>query len=206
MARRRFNPSTFFARGLLGVVIVGGAIGTVGAVVEALRRSTLSRDIWFGGGKRQYGDAVEAAKGAWVHWRGGGSAGIDHPDLGVALVNAVPMALVSAAGCVSAWLVFLVVINVELGSPFSAAAARRLRLAATIVVGAALLHPFVSAIADAVVFHAATVGETSGPPMTSIVGGLVDTIPWFLVGALLAAFAQAFGEGRRLADETEGLV
>lgn len=68
-----------------------------------------------------------------------------------------------------------------------------------------MLHPLAAALADSIVFRAAVVGETHGPPL-EIARRLLDASPWFLVAALLAAFAQAFSEGQRLANDNEGLV
>ncbi|NYJ01304.1 hypothetical protein HNR19_002002 [Nocardioides thalensis] len=202
---RRFNPSTFFARGLLGVVVLSGAVGLVLAVYNIVTRGTVGRDVEIGP-KREYGgDAVSVAEGAWVRWRYDGNAGLDDPSVGLVLINELPNLLLGGALLTAAWAVFLVVIDVELRLPFRSTSVRNLRVAAVAVASAAVLHPVLSTVADLGVFHAAAVGE-SGHPRILLVGAWFENIPWFLVAALLAAFGQAFGEGRRLAHDTEGLV
>lgn len=201
---RRFNPSTFFARGLLGLGVTGGLFGLGFAVYSVATTASVHRDMDVGR-KERYGDSVTAADGASVQWRYDGFVVIDDPGFGVAVVSALPGILLAAAILVAAWLVFLVVVDVELGRPFSPTSGRRLRGAAGVVAIAVVAYPFLSAWADVTAFHAATLGESGGPGL-EIVRDLFHSIPWFLVAALLAAFGQAFGEGQRLADETEGLV
>lgn len=204
---RQFNPSTFFARIFLGYGVMLGALLVVITVANALQRSTVGRELEIGSRREYGGSAVDAATGAWASWNGSGSFGIREPSIGVGLVHAMPSVVVALAIALVSWWVFLVMVDVQLRVPFGPRSERRLKAGAVVAAGATVLYALLSAWADLVVFHGALVGETDGPSFVGLaVGTLVRASPALFVAALLAGFAQAFGEGQRLVGETEGLV
>ncbi|WP_248583488.1 hypothetical protein [Nocardioides sp. InS609-2] len=207
MSRR--TPLSFIAaRGLLGVGVLSAVLGIPLAIVQALTGQDLRRDFYtgfFSEANGIPGEVIPAAPGASFRWNGNAEVIIDDPTTRLALTNLAPDILVVLAVGIAAWLLLFVVVDVQRAIPFEVNAARRLRICSVVVLVTALAHPMLSSWADVAVYDAAA--EAGG--MMSGLGWKPDwlsVVPWLLPAALLAAFARAFGEGRRLADETAGLV
>lgn len=205
MARYHRSMSFFFARGALGVAIVAAILGFSVELYSALFGSTLDRDV-----VTRFGDSIperllDPVAGADVSWRGEVSVTLTDPGTSVALLNALPALVVSVAMLVTAWLLLIVVIDVQRGVPFDAKAVRRLRTCAVVIATAAVAYTPLAAWADATVFEAAADHGRMARD-ANLSPDWFDPMPWLLVAALVAVAAHVFREGRRLADDTEGLV
>lgn len=185
MARRFPNPSFFLTRGFLGVCVGMGGLLTLNAISRVLRDAPVTREVSLLSGRRR-------------------SLVVFDPPLGLSLLDAAPVLLAGVVALVAGLLVFRVVLGIQAARPFEARSAGRLRIAAVLIAVAAVAHPVLSAWADlAVAEHR---GRESRGFSTELIWSIGAQTTWLLVAALLMVFAQAFSEGRRLADDTAGLV
>jgi hypothetical protein len=195
----------FFARGLLGVVMVSAALGFALDLYRASSGASIRRNIDAQFGARVPEALAEPAAHASIGWDGTVSVSLADPGASLALVNALPTLVAAGAAAVVGWLLFIVVIDVQRGVPFEARAAARLQTAAGIIACASVAYTALSAWADSRVFEAAVDGGRMARS-ANVAPDVFDPLPWLLVAALTAVAARVFREGRRLADETEGLV
>lgn len=178
----RRSAGFFFARGLLGVCLLSSLLAIIGAVLPVLSGDDVIREM---ANRRR-------------------SVQVDDPSLGLSVLDAAPAVLLGLVVLVTSWLLLVVVVDIQRGVPFEQKAARRLRVAAYAVVIGVIGHAGLSGWADIRALDEA--GRRGESFLGYVVGGLFDSSQWWLVAALLAVFAHAFGEGRRLTDDSEGLV
>lgn len=205
MSRYSKSPAFFFARGLLGVFLLLGIAMVITNLVAVLRGDNVSRDVdlHFKHRPRIPGDRRDDD----VALSSSGDVGITILDAATSLrlIDALPLLLVGLATVVVAWSLLVVVIDIQRGVPFEAKASRRLRRSAVIVAVAAIGYPVLSSWADAAVREAA---GRRGFDLWDAASFAVlnEGVPWLLLAAVLAVFGSAFGTGRKLAEDSEGLV
>ncbi|KAA1416773.1 DUF2975 domain-containing protein [Nocardioides humilatus] len=184
MGTYRRSPGFFFARGLLGVCGMSGVLAVLFKVIDVATADSLHREI------RSRARGVE----------------IEHPSLGLSVLDAAPTVVGGLTMAAVAWLLLIVVIDIQRGQVFDDKAARRLRTSALVITVGILAHALIAAWADIAVLKAAPRGRGGNDYSYYFVGAVLPAAPWFLVAALLAVFAHAFREGLRLVQDSDGLV
>ncbi|WP_141012950.1 hypothetical protein [Nocardioides sambongensis] len=178
----RRPPGFFFARVLLGVSVLSGALLIVSVVASVMSSDPVFREI--ANRSRDVG-VVDASES-------------------LLLINAAPDVLLGTVTLVTGWLLLVVVVDIQRGMPFESHAPRRLRWASYVVVVGVIGHALLSAWADTALL--AEVGRHGEGFLAYAARHLFDTSAWWLVAALLSVFAAAFGAGRRLAEDADGLI
>lgn len=183
MATFHRSPGFFVARGFLGVCLVLGVAGVVYAIAPVVSGDSVYRDF-----ARGRPDSVT----------------VRDPALWLSSIDAAPGVLGGLTMLVAAFLLLVVVVDIQRGVPFEAKADRRLRAAAVLVAVGSVTYAFLSAWADTEVLQAR--GKRSREFGFYFLDHISAVAPWLVVAALLAVFGYAFREGRRLVDDNAGLV
>lgn len=181
MARPRSTLGFVFARTFLAINGIVGVLLTINAVLEATSDDQLSREV---PGRR--------------------TVFVTDPSGWLRTLDAAPSVLQGLVTAVVAWLVLIVVVDVQRGVPFEGRAARRFRISAWLVGLAVPAYGLLTGWAAREAYDAA--GRRGSVFVASFEQVLFDGLTFFLVAALLAVFSHAFQEGNRLASDADGLV
>jgi len=148
------------------------------------------------------GKAFPALLGAYGDGLGLEIAGL---PLGIRLVLLAGQLLMLALFALPAWVIRVITVNAQAGTPFAPRVAKTLGIAALIVLVTGIAHDLVVPIGQSLA-AAAVLPEDGGPLAASRFFSLTVQI-WPFAGALgLAALAAVFRHGHRLQRETEGLI
>ena len=146
MIRPRRSLHWPFLRVCLAVVTRQCGRGSV-FVIGAFRGDTASRDLDTGLFDDLPQSMAPAAEGADLNWLGDASVTVDDPSATLAILSVLPMCLAAVAAFTVAFLLFRILLDVELGAACrSRAAAAPRRLSPSSVAG--VLVPVTSALAD----------------------------------------------------------
>jgi len=145
---------------------------------------------------------VVALGGADLRWPGTATVSLPDADTAVWLASLLPGLVVSLTTVTVALLMSWLLRRIQRGDAFVAASVTVLRLVGLTLVVGSLVTRASSAIADASV-QSSAVGTN---PYVTVTLSLSAPLAFILVGLLVAAVAEAFAHGARLADDVAGLV
>lgn len=208
MARKRLDRLDWvILRGGLTVLTVGGALTIPLQLWAALRSDQLNWDGDVGYGTELPGRLLTPAPGASFTFDGTVGVTIFDPSTRLALLATVPGILLATAVAYIAWVLLLVVLNVQAGDSFSGRVPRLLTTVGPVIALAAVSITVVNAYANREIMLAA-LRQQDIPIKTSELFTLDigPMLAWLFVALLVSAVARAFAEGQRLSHDIDGLV
>lgn len=207
-AKKRDRLDWIILRGGLTLLAAGGALVVPLVLLTALRSDSLSWDGDVGFSTELPAKLVTPADGASLMFDGHVQVLVSDPTLRLSLLAAAPDILLAAAISYVAWVLLLVVLNVHAGESFSGRVPRLLATVGPVIAAATIALTFLRAYANHEIMSAA-VGTQEYFPIDD--GGFFNPalgrmIAWLFVALFVSVIARAFAEGRRLADDAEGLI
>ncbi|MGB3375020.1 MAG: hypothetical protein WBA87_07770 [Microbacterium sp.] len=148
------------------------------------------------------GKSLPALLGAYGNGLGLEITGL---PIGIRLVLLAGQLLMLALFALPAWVIRVVTVSAQAGTPFAPRVAKTLGIAAIMVLVMGIAHDLVVPIGQTLA-AAAVLPEDGGPLTASRVFSLTVQIWPFAAALGLAALAAVFRHGHRLQRETEGLV
>jgi hypothetical protein len=204
----RDRPHWIVLRGGLTLLVAGGVLAIPLQIWGALTSDSLSWKGNVGYLTDLPRGLVTPKPGAFFTFDGSVGVSLDDPSSRLSLLSVAPGIVLAATIAYVAWVLLLVVLNVNAGQPFYGAVPRLLTTVAPVIAVAAVAVTYVSAYANREIMLAVLApGEhriSSPDQLFNPAYGRM--IAWLFVALLMAVFARAFIEGRRLADDTRGLV
>lgn len=205
MDRLQFDRWDFLGtKAVLLLVAVGTPLLSVGAPVwRWLSGGPLRWEAQTGVTDALTSPQVVPRDGTRLTWPGDLRVSLDDPDAGVWLASLLPGVVVSAAAVVIAVSLLRLVGRVQARTVFVRDSVRTLRVVALTLLASAVLVTTAGAVADSVVMAAAVETRATTATFTLDAGPAVVV---FVTGLVVAALAEAFAHGTRLADDVSGLV
>ena len=208
MARKRSNRLDWvILRGGLTVLAIGGALTIPLQLWAALKSDRLDWAGDVGYATELPGKLITPAPGTSFTFDGSVGVTIVDPSTRLSLLSTLPDILLAAAIAYVAWVLLLVVLNVDSGDSFSGRVPRLLATVGPVIAFAAVAITVLSAYANREIMLAA-LGQQQVPiePDQLFTLEIGPMIAWLFVALFVSAVARAFAEGQRLSHDIDGLV
>lgn len=207
MARSRDQLHWILLRGTLLLLSAGGLLGVPLILFQVWHGDSLSwqGDVDFGTEMPQR--VVHTAPQVEGTWDGKLMVWMPHASWTLRLLAVLPDLLLALVVGYVAFVLLLMVMNVQERRPFAGSSAAMLQSAAGAIALGAVAVPFSRAWANEKIMNSALVVDRSmGQSRVGFDLDISTVLVWLLVSLLVAAAAKAFREGSRLAEDVEGLV
>jgi hypothetical protein len=194
-------------RGGLLVLVTGGILTIPLLMWNTLRADDLSWDGDVGYITELPRGSLTPAPGASFDFTGSVGVRLDDPSTRLSLLSVAPSIVLTAAIVYVAWVLLLVVLNVNAGQSFQGAVPRLLATVGPVIAVTAVAVTFLHAYANREIMLAALAPDElwhTGDDLFEPAYGTM--LGWLFIALLVSVIARAFIEGRRLADDTDGLV
>jgi hypothetical protein len=210
MARTRRNRLDWIIlRGGLTVLVLGGALTIPLQLWGALRSDQLSWDGDVDYATDLPGTLITPAPGASFTFDGSVGVIVFDPSTRLSLIAAAPGILLAAAIAYVAWVLLLIVLNVQSQDSFAGRVPQLLATLGPVIAFASVAITLLNAYANREIMLTALGQQQVQFPIESSDLFTFEIVPmaaWLFVALFVSAVARAFAEGQRLSHDIDGLV